>query len=118
MVFDHSIGSLATFPNTLIIDHRAPTMASSYSCTTSASCAALNASLYLGQTESLDERVRVHNMGRGPRFTRMRRPVALVYSEDHDNRAAAMNRERQVKRWTRAKKEALVAGDFAALKKL
>ena len=75
-------------------------------------------SLYVGQAASLDGRVRVHNAGRGPVFTRARRPVVLVYSEPYDTRAAAMNREHQVKRWSRAKKEALVRGDIAALKRL
>ena len=75
-------------------------------------------SLYVGETAALDDRIRLHNIGRGPTFTRIRRPVALAYSETHDSRAAAVNRERQVKRWTRAKKEALVAGDLSLLKKL
>jgi predicted GIY-YIG superfamily endonuclease len=77
-----------------------------------------DASLYVGETAALDDRVRLHNTGRGPTFTRIRRPVALVYSETHKSREAALNRERQVKRWTRAKKEALVAGNLAALKRL
>ena len=77
-----------------------------------------DASLYVGQAADLEERVHAHNIGRGPRFTRVRRPVALVYSEPHADRKAAMRRERQVKRWTQAKKEALVAGDLDRLKKL
>ena len=48
----------------------------------------------------------------------MRRPVILAYCETHPTRDAALNRERQLKRWTRAKKEALVAGDMARLKAL
>lgn len=75
-------------------------------------------SLYVGQTDALEERVRAHNMGRGPRFTRVRRPVVLAYRENYDSRAEAMSRESQVKRWSRAKKEALVARDLAKLKKL
>ena len=75
-------------------------------------------SLYVGQTDALEERVRAHNMGRGPRFTQIRRPVVLAYYENYDSRAAAMSRESQVKRWSRAKKEALVAGDLVRLKKL
>jgi predicted GIY-YIG superfamily endonuclease len=42
-------------------------------------------------------------------FTARRRPVALVYSELQETRAAALRRERQLKKWTRAKKEALIA---------
>ncbi len=42
----------------------------------------------------------------------------MVYAEEFATRAAAMEREHQLKRWTRAKKEALVAGDWRALKDL
>ena len=44
--------------------------------------------------------------------------MTLVYSEPHTTRAAALRRERQLKKWTRAKKEALVARDVALLKQL
>ena len=77
-----------------------------------------DASLYVGQTASVDERVQAHNMGRGPRFTQTRRPVALAYTETYDDQVVAMKRERQLKGWSRAKKEALVAGDLVRLKKL
>lgn len=75
-------------------------------------------SLYIGETAALDERIQHHNSGRGPVFTRARRPVVLVYSETHDSRVAVRKRERQVKRWTRGKKEALIEGDRLALKRL
>jgi putative endonuclease len=42
----------------------------------------------------------------------------LAYSEVHATIESALERERQLKRWTRAKKEALIAGDFALLKRL
>jgi predicted GIY-YIG superfamily endonuclease len=42
----------------------------------------------------------------------------MVYSETCTTREAALKRERQLKRWTRAKKEALIAGDSALLKQL
>jgi predicted GIY-YIG superfamily endonuclease len=77
-----------------------------------------DASLYVGETAALDERIRLHNEGHGPAFTRLRRPVALAYSEIHGSRVTASRRERQVKRWTRAKKEALIAGDLKELKRL
>jgi len=51
------------------------------------------------------------------RFTpRNGRPVKVVYSESHDLLDAAIARERQLKRWTTAKTEALIAGDLATLK--
>jgi predicted GIY-YIG superfamily endonuclease len=43
--------------------------------------------------------------------------LRLVYSETHSDRDAALARERQLKRWTRAKKEALIAGDAVLLKR-
>jgi putative endonuclease len=59
--------------------------------------------------------VAVHNAGRGPAFTSNRRPVTLVFTEPHSTRASAVRRERQLKRWSRAKKEALIDGDLAGL---
>jgi predicted GIY-YIG superfamily endonuclease len=75
-------------------------------------------SLYIGETANLDHRITKHNDGSASRFTAARRPVVLVYSEFQETRAAALDRERQLKRWTRAKKEALIAGDSHLLKKL
>jgi len=59
-----------------------------------------------------------HIVGRGSRFTAARLPVELVHSEFVEDDLTAVARERQIKRWTRAKKEALIAGDFALLKRL
>jgi predicted GIY-YIG superfamily endonuclease len=74
--------------------------------------------LYVGHTDDLDARVARHNAGLAALFTRNRRPVVLAYAESHRSRDSAVARERQVKRWTRAKKLALIAGDMAALKRL
>jgi putative endonuclease len=74
--------------------------------------------LYVGYTTNLDVREQQHHEGLGGRYTAARQPVRLVYSESFDNAAAALKRERQIKRWTRAKKAALVAGDRDLLKKL
>ncbi len=75
-------------------------------------------SLYIGETDDLTARVTRHNEGRGCVFTARRRPVVLVYSEQCATRREALKRERQLKHWTRAKKEALIAGDLVALKRL
>jgi predicted GIY-YIG superfamily endonuclease len=75
-------------------------------------------SLYIGETGNLDVRLANHQAGTACRFTATRRPVALVYSEIQASRAASRARERQLKRWTRAKKEALIAGALGALKEL
>lgn len=77
-------------------------------------------SLYCGMTSNLDKRIKEHNLGnsKGAKYLRAKKPVFLVYSEKHPDIKAAMNRELQVKKWTKAKKEALVKGDLELLKKL
>ena len=68
-------------------------------------------SYYTGWTTDLDRRIAVHNAGRGSRYTRLRRPVKLIYWEEHPDRSSAQRRELAVKRLPRARKMALVA-DF------
>ena len=63
--------------------------------------------LYTGWAVDVAARVKMHNAGRGARYTRARRPVTLVYSEAWPTRAGAMRREREIKRWPRARKLAL-----------
>jgi len=71
--------------------------------------------LYVGMPGDLEGRLVRHNDGTACRFTAIRRPVQLVYSEPQDSSRTAVARERQLKRWTRATKEALIGGDFRAL---
>lgn len=75
-------------------------------------------SLYVGSAQNLDARVNAHNDGRGAAHTFKYGPVRLVYSEAFQSEADAVSRERQLKHWTRAKKEALVAGNVERLKHL
>ena len=75
-------------------------------------------SYYVGSTHDLMARVRAHEEGKGCRYTAQRLPVRLVYSEAHHTESSAVRRERQIKRWSRAKKEALIGGDKARLRKL
>jgi len=75
-------------------------------------------SLYIGHTNNLEWRLIKHNDGTACAFTSNRRPVRVVYVETFKSRIEAVARERQLKRWTRVKKEALIAGDLAALKVL
>ena len=75
-------------------------------------------SYYVGHTEDPETREKVHNEGRGARYTALRRPVCLVYSEATGSLRAAVLRERQIKRWSRTKKEALMAGNTELLKRL
>ena len=64
--------------------------------------------LYTGYARDPDARAKVHNRGRGARYTAGRRPVRLVYWESFSSIGDALRRERQVKRLRRARKEALL----------
>ncbi len=75
-------------------------------------------SYYVGHASDLDGSIARHNDGRGPAYTAARRPVELVFSEEFESPSAAAARERQIKRWTRTKKNALVAGNTARLHEL
>lgn len=77
-------------------------------------------SLYCGQTNDLIKRINEHNSSksRSAKYTKIRRPVKLVYSEKFPTLQSALKREWQVKKWSRKKKEALVSGDKTGLKKL
>jgi len=69
-------------------------------------------SFYTGHTEDLECRVASHQSGQIPGYTRKRRPIRLVYSEAFASRLEALEAERRLKGWSRAKKQALVAGDW------
>ena len=75
-------------------------------------------SLYVGWTTNLKRRLEEHARGEGGRTTRNDPPERLVYSEPAKDIASAKHREAQLKRWSRAKKEALIRGDVKALKAL
>lgn len=64
--------------------------------------------LYTGWAVDAQRRLKVHNAGRGARYTRTRRPVRLVYVEPQPDRTTAMKRERAIKKLTREKKRALI----------
>ena len=60
--------------------------------------------LYTGWTNDLEKRMKAHNEGTGAKYTRSRRPVELVYSEEHESREEAMSREYHIKRLSRQQK--------------
>ena len=73
-------------------------------------------SYYVGSTRaSLEERVGNHNTGVYGGYTARRRPVTLVFAQDFQRITDAIAAERRLKGWSRAKKEALIRGDWAAL---
>ena len=60
---------------------------------------------YTGITTDLDSRVKQHNAGDGARYTRGRRPVRLIYSEEAPDRSAAQSREYGIKQLSRKRKK-------------
>lgn len=65
-------------------------------------------SLYVGITNDLENRIKIHNAGKGAKYTRTRLPVSLVYIEECVNHREASQRELQIKGWNKAKKENLI----------
>ncbi|MFH1367076.1 MAG: GIY-YIG nuclease family protein [Patescibacteria group bacterium] len=78
-----------------------------------------DASYYTGITNYLERRIYEHGAGliRGC-YTHSRRPLKCVFSQDFSDVGLAIQTEKQIKGWSRKKKEALIKGDFEALKKL
>lgn len=73
---------------------------------------------YAGHTDDLDARIAQHQQGAIPGYTQKRRPVQLIWADRFPDRDSAFAAERQIKGWSRAKKEALVRGDWEALPEL
>lgn len=74
--------------------------------------------LYVGSTNNLEERIKRHKAGYASEFTHLHKPVELVYKEEFKTYQEAFRRERQIKCWSVAKKEALIAGNIDLLKQL
>jgi len=72
-------------------------------------------SYYVGHTDNLEKRLGEHRTGEIEGYSSSRLPVSLVFAEDFPSRIDALERERQVKRWSRKKKEALIARDWDKL---
>jgi putative endonuclease len=76
-------------------------------------------SYYTGVTNDLDRRIEQHNEGLDPNcYTYKRRPVILKYSEHFIHIKNAIAWEKQVKGWSRKKKEALFVGDYKRISEL
>jgi putative endonuclease len=76
-------------------------------------------SFYTGTARTgLERRVSEHNSGHYDGYTASRRPVTLIFSQWFDRITDAIAAERQVKGWSRKKKEALIRGDFEDLRTL
>ena len=75
-------------------------------------------SFYAGHTDNLDSRIAQHQSGAMGGYTAQRLPLTLVWSEAFETREAALAAERQIKGWSRAKKQALIDGNWDLLPKL
>jgi predicted GIY-YIG superfamily endonuclease len=76
-------------------------------------------SYYTGHTDDLERRVAQHESGAIPDcYTCNRRPVTLVFSQPFATRDETLAAERQIKGWSRKKKEAMMRGDWAEVSRL
>jgi putative endonuclease len=76
-------------------------------------------SYYIGSTRaSLEQRISQHNTGHFGGYTAKRRPVTLVFHQEFQRITDAIAAERQLKGWSRVKKEALIRGDYDTIKAL
>jgi len=73
---------------------------------------------YVGHSDDPEARIAGHQSGLIGRYTRTRRPVELVWWQDFPTRVEALAAERQIKGWSRAKKRALIVGDWESISHL
>ena len=75
-------------------------------------------SYYTGHTDQIEARLVAHQSGQISGYTSERRPVELAFLEQFGSRDDAFRRERQIKGWSRSKKEALMVDDWERLVRL
>jgi putative endonuclease len=75
----------------------------------------VDGSFYVGSTTNLGFRVWQHQNGAGAEYTKRRLPVELVFTHETAAIGEAFGLEKQIQGWGRAKREALIRGDFEAL---
>ena len=73
---------------------------------------------YTGSTKDLERRLIQHHSGEGANYTANRLPVKLIYYEEYHRIDDAFYREKQIQKWTRKKKKALINGDEKLLSEL
>jgi putative endonuclease len=74
--------------------------------------------LYVGACNDVGKRYVEHFQGKASRTRKLDPPIAVAYKEECETFVEARRREAQIKRWSRAKKEALVSGDLYTLREL
>src|SRR5260221_13881246 len=75
-------------------------------------------SYYTGHTDDIDRRIAQHHDGTFPGYTHDRRPLEVVWVDEYKTRIEALEAERKIKGWSRAKKEALIRKDWEAVQRL
>ena len=65
-------------------------------------------SLYTGYTNNIEARINKHNAGKGAKYTKIRRPVVLVYQEMYESKSEALRREYEINTFTRQRKLKLI----------
>jgi predicted GIY-YIG superfamily endonuclease len=74
-------------------------------------------SFYIGHTDDLEKRVSAHSLGEASEYTRIRLPIGLAFSQEVPTRDEAIQLERKIKGWSRAKKQALVTGNWGEMRR-
>ena len=75
-------------------------------------------SYYTGHTDNFEKRISEHQNGIIRCYTSTRRPVEVVFEQQFPTRDEALAAERQIKGWSRKKKEALIRGDWKEIQRL
>ena len=75
-------------------------------------------SYYIGHTDNIEERISAHKTGYFGGYTKNRLPIEVVFVQSFGTRDEAFTAERQMKGWSRAKKEAVIRGDWNRITKL
>ncbi len=68
----------------------------------------VDGTFYTGYTKNIDKRIKLHETGKGARYTKMHKPQKIAYLELFDLRAQAMKREKQIKKLTHQQKLNLI----------
>lgn len=60
--------------------------------------------MYTGCTDDLQRRFLAHSSGKGAKYTRAHKPVAIIYTEEFATKSEALKREYEIKSWSRKEK--------------
>lgn len=75
-------------------------------------------SYYTGHTDNLENRISQHQMGEHDCYTPKSHPLTLIWSQEFSSREIALSAERQIKGWSRRKKEAMMRGYWTEVSRL